>query len=111
MKMNGVLNKRQVIALFQEEAMLIGSANGVPQCRAEELFGVSAVRFVTRNSGKAGSHFNTFFVDSRHSLPYLTLSGFLDAAGCANVSVALRELEAEQRKAPLTGRQSTISGK
>lgn len=43
--MTDLLNKAQVIELFQREAILFGDRDAMPKSRAIELFGVRAVNF------------------------------------------------------------------
>ena len=55
-----ILNKAQVEALFQREAVLIGRADVVPSNRATELFGKDAVKHA-RAIG-TGSNWNIYGV-------------------------------------------------
>lgn len=54
-----MLNKAQVNVLFAREAILLGSKDGVPMERVQELFGQEAVDKVSK-FGKCGVHFNIF---------------------------------------------------
>ena len=65
-----ILNKAQVEALFQREAVLIGRADAVPSNRAAELFGKDAVKHACS----------------------ITLNGFYAAATFYNIQ-QLREAE------------------
>lgn len=85
-----VLNKKQVQNLFDQEAVLLGTTDGVPLGRAVALFGKDAVDHAQHLS--AGVHMNGYGVGG-YTLPYLTLRGFQAAASFNNVQL-LREKEA-----------------
>lgn len=80
--MNKHLTKAQVQELFDKESMLIGKSDGVPLCRAEQLFGRQACNyaFVTVREGNA-------FGVGDYDLPYLGIKGFQAAASYHNVEM------------------------
>ena len=80
-----MLNCAQVKALFEQEAILIGSHDAVPEYRAIELFGKKAVDFAETRS-QAGRWF-TCFCSGGNVLTYLTYAGFQQAASYANVQM------------------------
>jgi len=77
-----VLNKAQVDALFQREAVLIGTRDVVPAFRAAVLFGEDAVKH-------ASAIFNGKYVNGYgaggYTLMYLTELGFQAAVSFYNV--------------------------
>ena len=81
-----MLNKAQVNALFSQEAILLGSKDGVPMERVQELFGQEAVEKVNKY-GKCGVHFNTFGCGAPCQVTYFYLLGFQYAATYAIVNV------------------------
>lgn len=81
------LNKAQVAALFEREAVLIGTADGVADFRASALFGKEAVEFVHKMT--PGSYWNAYAAGGA-TIRYLTFLGFQAAASFHNVQ-ALRE--------------------
>ena len=78
-----MMNAAQVRALFEREAVLLGSRDGVPLYRVVELFGKRAAAFVeaTRGDTRIG---NTYGIGD-FQLPYVTYCGFVQAASYANV--------------------------
>ena len=98
-----MLNKTQVNALFVREAILLGSKDGVPMERVQELFGQEAVDKVSR-FGKCGVHFNIFGCGASCQVTYFYLLGFQYAATYANIS----EL-ANKKQRPSTGNIIEIS--
>ena len=84
-----ILNKAQVDSLFQREAVLLGSGDGVPEFRAAALFGKEAVNYVGR---LADSRYCNGYGVGDYTLHYLTSLGFQAAASFHNVK-QLRELE------------------
>ena len=86
-----ILNKAQVEALFQREAVLIGRADAVPSNRAAELFGKDAVKHAC--SIGTGSNWNVYGVGN-YGIEYITLNGFYAAATFYNIQ-QLREAEQE----------------
>lgn len=86
-----ILNKKQVDALFQCEAVLIGTEDRVPAFRAEALFGKEAVRHAGAVSdGKFSSGYGV----GDFTLMYITYRGFLAAATFHNVQQLRKEAEA-----------------
>lgn len=80
-----MLNKAQVNTLFAREAILLGSKDGVPMERVQELFGQEAVDRVSKY-GKCGVHFNSFGCGTSCQVTYFYLLGFQYAATYANIS-------------------------
>lgn len=78
-----LLNSNHVKQLFEQEAVLIGSSDGVPAYRAVELFGSEAVKYAI-NPTNLETCFNIFGVGD-FQLDYLTFAGFQKAASYANV--------------------------
>ena len=78
-----LLNSDHVKQLFEQEAVLTGSSDGVPAYRAVELFGSEAVQYAA-NPTNAGIYFN-IFDKGDFQLRYLTFAGFRQAASYANV--------------------------
>ena len=77
-----VLNKAQVDALFQREAVLIGTKDVVPAFRAAALFGEGAVKHAS--SFPVGRYLNGYGAGG-YTLLYLTYLGFQAAASFYNV--------------------------
>lgn len=86
-----ILNKNQVDALFQCEAILIGTEDCVPTFRAEALFGSDAVKHA--GSVSSGKYLNGYGVGD-YTLMYITYRGFLAAATFHNVRQLHKEEEA-----------------
>jgi len=84
--MMGILNKAQVKALFQREAVLIGTKDAVPTLRAAALFGEDAVEHAECLGGKYSNGYGV----GGYTLMYLTFLGFQAAATFCNVQ-QLRE--------------------
>lgn len=82
-----ILNKAQVDALFQREAVLLGTENGVPDFRAAALFGKGAVEFAERLK-----YANSYGVGD-YTLDYLTYQGFQAAASWFNVQLLREEAQ------------------
>lgn len=76
------LNKKQVQLLFDREAVLLGTTDGVPLNRAVALFGEDAVNHAQHF--EAGVYTNGYGVGD-YTLPYLTIQGFQAAASFYNV--------------------------
>jgi len=92
-----MLNCAQVKALFEQEAILIGSHDAVPEYRAIELFGKEAVDFAETRS-QAGCWFNCF-CSGGNVLTYLTYAGFQQAASYANVQTICTGQKDREKKA------------
>ena len=82
-----ILNKAMVDALFQREAVLIGSEDGVPEHRAAVLFGKDAVEHAKRRN-----HWNGYGIGD-FTLGCLTYRGFQAAASYSNVRQLRKEAE------------------
>jgi len=78
------LNKAQVQALFDREAVLLGSDDGVPEFRAVELFGKDAV--VRAKCGTIKLNWDCTYIGDC-VLSYLTYRGFQAAASYRNVQL------------------------
>jgi len=89
MKISNILNKSQVDALFQREAVLIGTKDVVPEFRAMALFGDSAVEYA--REAPDGQYWNGYGIGD-YTLEYLTYKGFQAAASYHNAQ-QLREKE------------------
>ena len=75
-----ILTSVQAKELFEKEAILIGTSDGVPIFRAVELFGERAAEYArTARNGASNS-----FGIGHTTLWFLTLTGFVAAAGWAN---------------------------
>lgn len=78
------MNIAQVKALFEREAVLLGSRDGVPDYRVATLFGEAAVRFA--HSMDNNSHKNVVgYGTGDYTLFGLSLQGFMVAASYFNV--------------------------
>lgn len=85
------LNKAQVAALFEREAVLIGTEDSVAEFRAVVLFGKEAVEHVRKLS--PGSYWNAYTAGGC-TICYLTFRGFQAAASFYNVQLLRKECEA-----------------
>ena len=87
------LNKSQVTALFEREAVLMGTDDLVPEHRAIALFGREAVEHA-RSMDKScpGRYANGYGVGD-YTLFALTYRGFQAAASFCNVQVMRKEEE------------------
>ncbi len=85
-----MLNRKQVEQLFQQNAMLFGNCDGVPECRVVELLGQESVDYVMDTNPRNG-YYNEYGIRDC-SMPYLTYGGFQVAATYVNV----REVEKRQ---------------
>lgn len=92
--MKKALTQTEVMALFETEAILLGSGNGVPLYRVAELFGNRAADFAFQVHGAS----NAFGIGD-YNLPYLNNIGFRLAASYRNVEEIRKELEPEVRSA------------
>ena len=71
--MNRPLNKEQVKGLFEQEAVLMGTENCVPDFRAAALFGGDAVEHARKmNTSRPGFFFNGYGVGD-YTMDGLTL--------------------------------------
>lgn len=84
-----MLNLEQVKMLFAKEAVVLSGNDGVPMCRATELFGEKAAQFAAElNSvinGRPHIIYSSWFGVGDYQIQYLTYQGFLQAATYANV--------------------------
>ena len=80
-------NSAEVKRLFEREAVLFGTSDGMPEYRAVQLFGEEAVAFAMKTSGGNGYGIGDF------TAMYLTERGVHIAATYLNV----KEIEQEMR--------------
>lgn len=81
---NGTLSKKEASKLFEENAVLFGRRDGVPEDIAVSLFGSAAVAFAERQKDAAGLVFNGYGIGD-YTAMYLTEYGFHIAATYCNV--------------------------
>ena len=94
--MNRPLSKEQVKGLFEQEAVLMGTENCVPDFRAAALFGGDAVEHARKmNTSRPGFFFNGYGVGD-YTMGALTLRGFQAAASFYNVQLLGKEYENHQ---------------
>ncbi len=86
------LNKAQVEAMFQREAVLFGTEDGVPAFRVKALLGTDAVERACVSG--AGDRWNRYGMGG-YTIEYLTLLGFQVAASFYNVQ-QLRQEELQE---------------
>ena len=92
--MNRPLNKEQVKGLFEQEAVLMGTENCVPDFRAAALFGGDAVEHARKmNTSRPGFFVNGYGVGD-YTMDALTLRGFQAAASFYNVQLLRKEMPA-----------------
>lgn len=77
-----MLNNDQVRALFEREAILIGTHDAVPTYRAAELFGAAAAEFAEQVR-RDGTYSNEYWIHE-YGLHYLNYKGFQAAATYLN---------------------------
>ena len=87
-----ILNKAQVDALFQREAVLLGTADGVPDFRAVALFGAAAVKHAKGMRATTGRYLNGYGIGD-FTLFSLTYRGFQAAASFYNVQQLQKEAQ------------------
>ena len=90
-QLQALIEEAQVAALFELEAILIGTENCVPESRAVVLFGKEAVEYVRKLS--PGSYWNVYTAGGC-AVEYLTFRGFQAAASFHNVQLMSREAQA-----------------
>ena len=86
-----VLNKDQVAALFEREAVLLGTENSVPDFRSVALFGKEAVEHAHRMNASEGGCYVSGYGIGDYTLFGLTFRGFQAAASFLNVQRMRRE--------------------
>lgn len=88
------LNKDQVAALFEREAVLLGTENCVPAFRVAALFGKDAVKHAhSMNASKPGYYTNGYGIGD-YTPDALTFRGFQAAASFFNVTKLRKDAEA-----------------
>ena len=85
------LNKAQVAALFEREAVLMGSEDMVPEHRAAALFGNDAVKHAQSMDRTAPGRYANGYGVGGSTMFALTFRGFQAAASFHNVQVLRRE--------------------
>ncbi len=80
-----MLNNSQVKEIFEREAILIGTSDGVPYYRTVELFGQEAADFAKRLCSSQGGA-NIYGIGEDYSLDYFTLRGIQTAATYKNIT-------------------------
>lgn len=85
------LNKAQVAALFEREAVLMGTEDRVPEHRAAALFGEDAVEHAKRMDGGAHARYTNGYGVGDYTMFYLTFRGFQAAASFHNVQILRKE--------------------
>lgn len=91
--MNRPLNKEQVKVLFEQEAVLMGTENCVPDFRAAALFGGDAVEHARRLDANRPGHYSNGYGIGDCTMAALTLRGFQAAASFYNVQLLRKEYE------------------
>lgn len=92
------LNKEKALALFEDNAILIGHNDAIPEETVAKLFGEEAVAHARALDGENYDLCRLYGI-GRYQQSYLTLQGFLTAATYSNVH--LLELEkAELEREP-----------
>ena len=88
------LNKAQVTALFEREAVLMGSEDMVPEPRAAALFGKDSVEHAKRMDGGAPGRYTNGYGVGDYTMSALTFRGFQAAASFHNVQILREEAQA-----------------
>lgn len=88
------LNKAQVAALFEREAVLMGSEDMVPEHRAAALFGKDAVEHAKSMDRAAHARYTNGYGVGDYTMFALTFRGFQAAASFYNVQLLRKECEA-----------------
>lgn len=83
-----MLNKKQVLELFEREAVCFGQEDGVPLFRVRQLFGEKTAKFAS-----CSKNYNLFGT-GEYNCGYLYLMGFMYTATYANIE-ELQTLEAQ----------------
>jgi len=96
-----ILSKAQADALFRREAVLMGTADAIPEGRAVELFGEDAVKFACRTGGSNGYGIGDY------TAMYLTYKGFLTVISYHNAVL----LKAQTQKEAAPSDSNTGDGK
>mgnify|MGYP004529762149 FL=1 len=88
---HGTINKEKATRLFEENAILFGRSDGVPENVAIALFGASAVNFARRQSdGPSRRTINGYGIGD-YTAWYLTEYGFNFAVTYCNVKHIQKE--------------------
>ena len=95
--MNTLLSYDQALALFEEQSVLFGKRDGVPEEWAEEYFGEEVMSCVKKSCLETkpsdyGSYFNGYGIGD-YTAFYVTKEGFLRLVTYSNV----RELQRKYR--------------
>lgn len=87
-----ILNKRQALALFEREALLLGAEDGIPKQRAIELFGKNIIEYLEELDLRSDTYHLFKSWDTEHvSTRYLTKAGTLLAVSESNVAALERK--------------------
>ena len=95
--MIGYMNQNQTAALFEQEAILFGSREGIPDERAAAIFGQDAVDFAIRQGQPGETHSGYGIGD--YTAWYLTRRGVFIAATYSNVKLLREQHGAENGQA------------
>ena len=87
------LNKLEAEILFSDRAILIGSADVIPEHEAIELLGEASVNYVKHLGRTVKGLYNGFGIGT-YTASYLTLNGFLNAVSYHNVKILEEEAKA-----------------
>lgn len=90
------LNKSQVTALFEREAILMGTEDRVPEQRAIALFGKDAVAHARIMDRACPGRYMNGYGAGDYVLPTLTYRGFQAAASFCNVQAMRKEEETNE---------------
>ncbi len=93
------LNKERADAMFRREAVFLSKADGIPEGRAKELFGKTAVTHAARLSSMSGYGIGDY------TAMCLTYRGFLAAVSYQNVEL-IQAQEQKENAAPVLTHQS-----
>ena len=90
------LNKSQVTALFEREAILMGTGDRVPEQRAIALFGKDAVAHARSMDRSCPGRYANGYGVGDYTLLALTYCGFQAAASFCNVQAMRKEEETNE---------------
>ena len=88
------LNKAQVTALFEQEAVLMGTEDHVPECRAVAMFSMEAVEHVKAMNRATPGRYANGYGAGNYTMYALTFRGFQAAASFHNVQLMRQEAQA-----------------
>lgn len=73
-----MLNNTQALHIFAKESYLFGDTDGLPLYRAEEIFGVDAVRFAIKKHTENKFTYDAYDIGN-YTVEYLTFDGVQEA--------------------------------